>query len=129
LANWLLTPIQAGEHIHDVELVIRVRTVAGHEDCFLNFSQLIGGVIIRGAMKKETVDQLIQFLTLMAHHSREYALKLKAFEQVAKKHPEIFRAYEEYLEELHASALAEESHEHTEEALEALRAELLRDHD
>ena len=41
-------------------------------------------------MKKETVDQLIQFLTLIAHYSREYALKLKAFEQVAKKHPEIF---------------------------------------
>jgi hypothetical protein len=80
-------------------------------------------------MKKETVDQLIQFLTLIAHHSREYALKLKAFEQVAKKHPEIFRAYEEYLEELRASALAQESHEHTEEALEALRADLLRDHD
>ena len=80
-------------------------------------------------MKKETVDQLIQFLTLIAHYSREYALKLKAFEQVTKKHPEIFRAYEEYLEELRSSALAEESHEHTEEALEALRAELLRDHD
>jgi hypothetical protein len=63
-------------------------------------------------MKKETADQLIQFLTLIAHHSREYALKLKAFEQVAKKHPEIFRAYEEYLEELRASALAQESHEH-----------------
>jgi hypothetical protein len=46
-------------------------------------------------MKKETIDQLIQFLTAMAHHSREYALKLKAFELVAKKHPEIFRAYEE----------------------------------
>jgi hypothetical protein len=42
----------------------------------------------------------------MAHHSREYALKLKAIEQRAKKHPEIFRAYEEYLEELRASALA-----------------------
>jgi hypothetical protein len=80
-------------------------------------------------MKKETIDQLIQFLTAMAAHSREYALKLKALEQVAKKHPEIFRAYEEYLEELRASALAQESHEHTEEALEALRAELLRDHD
>jgi hypothetical protein len=80
----------------------------------------------RGAMTKETVDQLIQFLTAMAHHSREYALKLKAIEQTAKKHPEIFRAYEEYLEELRASALAEESHEHTEEALEALRTELLR---
>jgi len=87
------------------------------------------GVIIRSAMKKETIDQIIQFLTAMAHHSREYALKLKAFEQVAKKHPEIFRAYEEYLEELRASALAQESHEHTEEALEALRTELLRDHD
>jgi hypothetical protein len=56
-------------------------------------------------------------------------LKLKALEQVAKKHPEIFRAYEEYLEELRASALAQESHEYTEEALEALRTELLRDHD
>jgi hypothetical protein len=77
-------------------------------------------------MTKETVDQLIQFLTAMAHHSREYALKLKAIEQIAKKHPEIFRAYEEFLEELRASALAEESHEHTEEALEALRTELLR---
>jgi hypothetical protein len=80
-------------------------------------------------MKKETVDQLIQFLTAMANYSREYALKLKALEQVAKKHPEIFRAYEESLEELRASALAQQSHEHTEEALEALRAELLRDHD
>jgi phosphoglycolate phosphatase-like HAD superfamily hydrolase len=57
-------------------------------------------------MKKETIDQLIQFLTAMADHSREYALKLKALEQVAKKHPEIFRTYEEYLEELRASALA-----------------------
>src|ERR1700674_172733 len=80
-------------------------------------------------MKKETVDKLIQLLTLIAHHSREYALKLKAFEQVAKKHPEIFRAYEESLEELRSSALAQESHEHTEEALEALSAESLRDHD
>jgi hypothetical protein len=43
-------------------------------------------------MKKETIDQPIQFLTAMADHSREYALKLKALEQVAKKHPEIFRA-------------------------------------
>ena len=80
-------------------------------------------------MKKETIDQLIQLLTAMAAHSREYALKLKALEQVAKKHPEIFRAYEEYLEQLRASALAQESHEHTEGALEALRTELLRDHD
>jgi hypothetical protein len=77
-------------------------------------------------MTKETVDQLIQFLTVMSHHSLEYALKLKALEQVAKKHPEIFRAYEEYLEELRASAIAEESHKQTEEALEALRIELLR---
>ncbi|ERR1700674_1640377 len=100
----------------------------GFSCCSVTAPPLLG-VIIRYAMKKETIDQLIQFLTAMAQHSREYALKLKAFEQVAKKHPEIFRAYEGYLEELRSSALAQESHEHIEEALEALSTELLRDHD
>ncbi len=48
-------------------------------------------------MTKETADQLIQFLAAMAHHSREHALKLKALELIAKKHPEIFQDYEKHL--------------------------------
>ena len=80
-------------------------------------------------MKKEAVDQLIEFLTAMAHYSREAALKLKALERVAVKHPDIFQEYQEFLEERRSSVPAQQSLERTEEALAALRRELLRDHD
>lgn len=78
-------------------------------------------------MTKDTADQLVQFLAAMAHHSREYALKLKALERIAKKHPEIFQDYEDYLEELRANPAAQRSHERTVEALDKLRTELLLD--
>ena len=78
-------------------------------------------------MKKEAVTDLVAFLTDMAHYSVEYALKLKAMERTAKKHPEIFQDYERSLEELRMSPEMRETHERTEKALDKLRQGLLRD--
>jgi hypothetical protein len=80
-------------------------------------------------MNNETVNLLVKFLEAMAHHSREYALKLKAIEHVARKYPEIFNDYESHLDELRGGSLTAQSLERTEEVLAKLRAALLQDHE
>ena len=85
------------------------------------------GSIIRGVMTNETADQLIRFLAAMSHYSREHALKLKALELIAKKHPEIFQDYEQYLEDLRMSRETRETLDRSESALAELRKALVQE--
>jgi len=80
-------------------------------------------------MKQQTVDELIGLLGALFHHSRDHAAKLKALDQVAQEHPEIFAEYENYFSEIRTDPVFQRSHDRTLEAVDRLRTELLRDHE
>jgi hypothetical protein len=75
-------------------------------------------------MNEDTVDQLITILGAMFHKAREHAAKLRALEQVARDHPEIFAEYETYYSEIRTDREFQRSHDHTVEAIDRLRTAL-----
>jgi hypothetical protein len=77
-------------------------------------------------MNKETVDLLISTLGALFHYSREHAAKLRAFEQVAREHPEIFAEYQTYYEQIRTDPVFQKSHDRTVETVDRLRTELIR---
>jgi hypothetical protein len=80
-------------------------------------------------MEPRTVDQLIALLGASFRHSREHAAQLKALDQVAQAHPEIFAEYENYFHEIRTDPVFQKSHDRTVEAVDRLRTALLQDHD
>jgi hypothetical protein len=76
-------------------------------------------------MNKDTVDQLIALLGALFRHSREYAAKFRALEEVAREHPEIFSDYKARVSEIQSDQVFQRSHDRTVEAVDKLRTELL----
>lgn len=78
-------------------------------------------------MNQEVIDQLIALLGALFHHSREHAARLRAFEQVAKDHPEMFAEYETYYEQIRTDPVFQRSHDRTLEAVDRLQTALRRE--
>jgi hypothetical protein len=75
-------------------------------------------------MNEQTVDQLISLLGALFHHAREQAAKLKALEQIAREHPEVFAEYEAYCSEIRTDPASQRSSDLTLEAVDRLRTAL-----